>query len=158
MLPRGRFWVGIQTPNWTRHRFFCFKFSFIPSNIPLTRETDKKCYVKLQFSNDTIYRHTKKHLALGNLAKLVFVSILSFKNWSFSKLLSFFCVSLSGERKIWRNKRKFRIKNWNLDTDNGWGNGRPPGASMKSPSKSSTLAKRDLEFRSPFSNSRICQR
>ena len=104
----------------------------------------------------TIYRHTKKkHLALGNLAKLVFVSILSFKNWSYSKLLSFFCVSLIGARKIWRNKRKFRIKNWNLDTDNGWGNGRPPGASMKSPSKSRTLAKRDLEFRSPFSNSRI---
>ena len=34
-----------------------------------------------QFFNDTIYSYTKKrHLTLGNLAKLVFWSILLFKN------------------------------------------------------------------------------
>ena len=58
-------------------------------------------------------------------------------------------------RGLWGS---LKHKNWNLDTDKGCGNGRPPGASIKSPSKSSTLAKRDLEFRSPFSNSRICQK
>ena len=49
------------------------------------------------FLNDKIYSYTKKnYLALGNLAKLMFWSILSFKNlqdWKVNIFLSF-----SGER------------------------------------------------------------
>lgn len=41
-----------------------------------------------------------------------------------------------------------------LDKGLGWG-GSPPGARMKSPDKSKTLASKDLEFLSPFSSSRI---
>ena len=46
----------------------------------------------------------KSHLALGNLAKLVFRSILSFNNWSFAKLLIVLSVSLV--------LREFRPKSW----------------------------------------------
>ena len=47
---------------------------------------------------------------------LVFWSILSFKNWSFSKLLSFFCASVSlviGTSE--RIERKFKTENSSLD-------------------------------------------
>ena len=52
------------------------------------RNWDKKCWEILQnFLNDS---YTKSHLALGNLANLVFCSILSIKNWICEKLPSFF--------------------------------------------------------------------
>jgi hypothetical protein len=41
----------------------------------------------------------KSHLTLSNLAKLVFWSVLSFKNWSFAKLLSFFASVYIVRRK-----------------------------------------------------------
>ena len=63
-------------------------------------------FAKIQFLNDKTY--TKNHLELDNLAKLVFWSILPFKNWAFANLLSFFCVSFSGERKFERIVRKIK--------------------------------------------------
>ena len=60
-----------------------------------------KCLHTFQDLKAEIYNYTKKrYLALGNLAKFVFWSILLFKNWSFSKLLNFFCVSFSGENWV----------------------------------------------------------
>ena len=57
----------------------------------------------------------KNFLALGNLAKLMFLSISSYKNWSFSKLLSFFCVSVSPVRdKSERIERKFKTDKFSL--------------------------------------------
>ena len=90
--------------------FSGLNFLSILSDLSLSRETNtqKKLsnFAKLQALKNKIYRCTKKnHLALGNLAKLVFLSILPMKNWSFAKLLSFFCLSFSHERKIWGNER-----------------------------------------------------
>ena len=48
-------------------------------------------FEKNQFFEDTYNLHLQKsHLKLGNLAKLVFWSISSYKDWSFAKMLSFF--------------------------------------------------------------------
>ena len=52
----------------------------------------------------------KKHLALGNLARFVFWSILSQKNGSFVKLLSFFCVSVSLSRENLRGLRELFLQ------------------------------------------------
>ena len=55
--------------------------------------------------NDEFYSHTEKtHLALGNLTKLVFWSILSVKNW---KVNTVFVSVFSGARFFWRNERKY---------------------------------------------------
>ena len=55
-------------------RIICKMFFLVPSQKPVTRENWDK------FLNNKIYSYTKKsHLALGNLPKLVFWSILSFK-------------------------------------------------------------------------------
>ena len=73
------------------------------------------------FLNDKIYHHTKKnYLALGNLAKLMFRSILSFKNlqdWKVNIFLSFSGESSEGLRAfnlqkvqasvVERQKKKF---------------------------------------------------
>ena len=54
-------------------------------------------------------------MALSNLAKLVFWSILSFKNWSFANCSAFgashFWVSFSHGRKSERIERKFKTQN-----------------------------------------------
>ena len=57
----------------------------------------------------------KSHVALGNLEKLVFWSILSLKNWSLANCSAFgashFCVSFSHGRNSERIKRKFETQN-----------------------------------------------
>ena len=54
-------------------------------------------------------------LSLGNLAKMLFCSILSFKNWSFANYSAFgashFRVSFSHKRKSERIERKFMPQN-----------------------------------------------
>ena len=71
------------------------------------RNWDKKSWEILQNFYSWMIVIQKSHLALGNLAKLVFCSILSIKNWIFEKLLGFFCLSYTYERKIWENERKY---------------------------------------------------
>ena len=69
----------------------CVKhFLSFPQKNLWPEKTETNQVFTFQFLNDRIYSYTKKsNLALGNLAKLIFWSILSFKNWSFVKLLSF---------------------------------------------------------------------
>ena len=86
-------------------RGFCVKKNPLFPQIFLSRDKKKMCnFVKLQLS---IYSYTKKHLALDNLAKLVFCAILLCKNWSFSKLLSFFVCQFLSWEKIWENWENF---------------------------------------------------
>ena len=54
----------------------------------------------------------QKKLALGNLAKLVFWSISSFKNWSYVKLPSFFVCQFLWWEEFWEIDRPFFQKNW----------------------------------------------
>ena len=65
----------------------------ILSDLPLTRETETNVYcfnfTKVQFLNDKLYSNTKT----SYLAKLLFWSILSFKNWKVN-----ICLSFSGGR------------------------------------------------------------
>ena len=58
----------------------CKIFSLVPSKKLSQEKTEAKEVFNFQFLNDKIYSYTKKsHLALGNLAKLVFWSILLLK-------------------------------------------------------------------------------
>ena len=56
----------------------CKKYFFlVPSIKPVTKKTELNYAFTFPFLSDKIYNYTKKsHLALGNLAKLVFWSIL----------------------------------------------------------------------------------
>ena len=60
-------------------RILCLKFSLNPLRFSLMRETDTKMTTTEKLSK-VINNCKNNHLALGNLAKLVFGSILSFKN------------------------------------------------------------------------------
>ena len=86
-----------------RPGIYCLDFLWIVSNFPPTRQTE----TKVQFLNDIIYSYTKKHLAIGNLVKLVFWSNFSFKNWIFAKLKSKFLSQF-----LWweENLRGFRLQ------------------------------------------------
>ena len=56
----------------------CIKYFFlVPSIKPVTKKTETNYALTFPFLSDKIYNYTKKsHLALENLAKLVFWSIL----------------------------------------------------------------------------------
>ena len=66
----------------------CFSCSLTKNERRETETKNKLCnFAKLKPLNDKIQ---KKHFALGNLAKFVFWTILSSKNWTLAKLLCFF--------------------------------------------------------------------
>ena len=70
--------------------------------------TDKmKRWATLQNLDSWMVIFKKKHLAIINLAKLVFWSILSSQKWSFAKLFSFYFVSVSGERFLKEREKIF---------------------------------------------------
>ena len=70
---------------------FCDKYFFLFSQIYLSREEmrQKKSSAILQNFDSWMIFLQKSHLALGDLAKLVFCSISSIKNRIFEKLFSF---------------------------------------------------------------------
>ena len=71
-------------------------FSRSLKNISHQRKLKNQVFT-FQFLKDKIYSYTKKNcLALGSLAKLMFWSILTFKNWKDWKVNIF--LSFSGER------------------------------------------------------------
>ena len=84
-------------------------FLLFPHKKPLMRETGrKKSCVILQNLNSWMIKYKKKQFALGNLVKFVFRTILSSKNWTSAKLLSFFssvyrCTrkKLRPEKRVW---------------------------------------------------------
>ena len=88
----------------TRARVLCF-FSSLNS---LTETDTKTAEEFCKTSNLRWYnsQENKKHLALGNLVKLVFWSILSFENWSFEKILILVRENLRGNKKH---------KNWAIE-------------------------------------------
>ena len=68
--------------------------------------------LQLQFLNDKIPFMQKKPWHFAIWQKLVFWSILSSRNWSFAKLLSFFFLSFSHERN-WEKRSWAILQNFN---------------------------------------------
>ena len=102
----------------------CFKFLLIPSN-PLTRGTDNN-FAKLQCFDNRIDSYTQKtrqnHLALGNLAKLVFTPFI-IKKLQFCKIAQLFFVSISLVKGKFEGMREtLKHKTWDIDDPNNPGN------------------------------------
>ena len=113
----------VRLSSWDQ--ILCFNFSLDSLRFcSHERNWPKKSWVVLQNFNYWMINlrlHTQKsHLALGNLAKMEFWSILSCKSWSFAKLLSFFVsVSLIELRENKKHiiqtlavSRRFVSENW----------------------------------------------
>ena len=98
-------------------QFFFFQISFLSSQIYLSPEKLRQTFT-FQFGKTSIFNWPNHQFCqIDKLRLFVYQYILSFKNCSFTKLLSFFCLSVSLViEKLRELKENKTYKNWALCT------------------------------------------